>query len=195
MSHTYAKHITRDFPKGVKLGQLNDEIKNSILSVKFVGVTQKDDINILILFSSLLTPDEVALLSTITQSHIPKVKLKFDNTVKMTSVLTEINISTYHRLDTYVYEGTDQAILVKAVAVASMDDGVTDYQIRIYDRTNRKVIVENTFTNTDLEILELYPINNLPQEAAIFELQTKKRGGDDTVGVNVSSATLYLRNS
>jgi len=53
--------------------------------------------------------------------------------------------------------------------------------VRIYDVTNNTVISEKEFNNTEYSIIEFDTISNVPETAAIWEVQVKRIGKNNTI--------------
>jgi len=78
----------------------------------------------------------------------------------------------------------------KIAAIVSVDSAANPGRIRIYDLTNAKVIAELTgIVDLVPTIRELQPIQNVPNEPAIWEIQTAVQILG-SVDINLYSVTL-----
>lgn len=103
------------------------------------------------------------------------------------------NVS-YTRVLTWVYNGsrTDGAI-VSVDCVAYMENGPSSYSIQMYDRKNREIVAEGTFTNTDEDTVALtvYP-NKVPTKKTRMEISIK-RDSNPSKYVYITGVTFGLK--
>jgi hypothetical protein len=87
------------------------------------------------------------------------------------------------------YDGSSP--LTKICFVSYKDANVTNYSIRIFNKTNDQIIAEKICTNTSEEINVITSISNLPLTTSIFEVQIKKTGGNPSQYVYLESVTFF----
>ena len=87
----------------------------------------------------------------------------------------EIRDDTYVVASTILFPGSKRIGWPKYIqAILMADVAATPGDIRIYDLTNSKVIVEKIgINNITPQIIDLGPISNVPNEPAIWEIQIR----------------------
>jgi hypothetical protein len=75
-----------------------------------------------------------------------------------------------------------------------MESGVTEFNIRVYDATNKKIIALGTFSNLIEQKQEIRDFENIPNGPAVLEIQVSKLGGGQNRGVFIDSATVFCFN-
>jgi len=84
------------------------------------------------------------------------------------------NKQTYEEVCLYPYLGNKMGTPKKIYIVSKIDNSSFVYDVRLFDMTNNKIIVEKkSLNNTELQIVDLGELTNLPTEEAILELQIK----------------------
>jgi hypothetical protein len=97
----------------------------------------------------------------------------------LTSVTAEIPANAYATYSQFVYRGTtvDGPItsVTALIGAGSIAGGGPQYQYRIYDVTNSKVIAESIVSNIagDRVLLSINTISNLPAGTAVFAIQIR----------------------
>lgn len=142
--------------------------KGSILvhdGEKIVGITPSED------------GDTFEYDST-TPSGIKPVAKNTKKIVKLNKTRSNITSSgSYDALYEFVFPGGDVSSISSIKFLSYMDNGITSYDIRIYDSTNGTVIATVNLTNAVKTIITLSSFNNIPTGDAIMEIQAKKNGG------------------
>ena len=102
---------------------------------------------------------------------------------------TNFNSSSYSKVLVLSLKGIRDSVLREINLISNKKSDVTSYDIRIFDITNNKMIIEKTLLNNDNEeIINISEndINNLPYDAAIIELQVKATSNKKNKYVYVS---------
>lgn len=117
----------------------------------------------------------------------------YDKIINITPTISKTNSTTYIRLASFTYEGSNKIGNIKKILLSGyMDNSITNYKIKVNDKTNNNIIVENTFTNTDEEIIDLTPLVSIPNSRAVIEILAKKTGGSTSKNIYINSITLYF---
>ena len=184
-----------DFGGSINIEQLDLEIREDPnITTTLRGITLTGD-EVTIDFESNLTPQEESQLNILILNHTPTTKVLYDNIVKANIDSYVIQTNRFRRMDAIPFEGSDEiGNIEKISALAFMDLGVSEFSIQIYDKTNQKIIAENTFTNTVEEIVDLIPISNIPKDRAIIEIKAKKSGGTGNKNAYLNSLVFYIKN-
>lgn len=190
---TYTYSLVSDFGGSLNSKQLHNEIVADVgITPTLTGINTEDDV-VDVIFVSALSAGEQTTLNNLASAHTAVTEVSYSSKIKFNLNSREISNTSYTRLDTLIYEGTNNTSEIKKMlAIGYMDSGVTNFSIKINDKTNGTVLAENTFTDATESILELTPISNLPAERSILELQVKKTGGAGNKKVHVDSVILYL---
>lgn len=193
MASTYTYSLSSDFGGNLRISHLHlDVIAEAGITPTLTRIDMEGD-NVDIVFDSALSAGEQTTLNNVVSAYTYVTPVNYDNTIKFNIKNRETSNTSYTREDTLIYEGSNNTGDIKKIlAVGYMDSGVTNFSIKINDKTNNNIIAENSFTDTTESILELTPISNVPTERSILELQIKKTGGAGSKKCYVDSVTLYL---
>lgn len=102
--------------------------------------------------------------------------------------------NTYEVIITLTVPGESVNPVENIKLLSYKDNGITSYDIRIYDATNNQIISETNFSNNLLEINTISNLSNLPSTESIIEIQTKKNGGNNSKNVHILEATIQFAN-
>lgn len=184
---TYTYSLASDFSGNLNHRQLHDEIDESSITQILTSVTSNGDV-VNIYFDASLNASGVTTLDNLVSDHIPAQLYNFSKVIVLSPLVQSTYSTIYKKVHVYYYEGSKSIGTITCTNVLSyMSSGVTNYTIRLFDQTNDTVLAENTFTNTEEEECILTPISNVPEKAAILEIQIKKYGGDKTKKVYFDS--------
>lgn len=174
---------TYNYTKDADLGLLMTEIQDSSITTTVGGIIPFDNGTIDIIFDSALStsgsPIEQTILTNLVNAHVKPTPTESVRCVELSfsgnkSPHIEINKTTYVTASRFIFQGSNRVGTVDDINVGVDVDSGTSASIRIYDHTNGNVIGEETgITNTDLQIITIDTISNVPQTQAIFELQVK----------------------
>jgi hypothetical protein len=196
MSTTYTKSLNTDFGGSIIIQQFHKEVEAIVgITPNIIAVTLTGD-EIEILFDTPLSAGEETILNSIISSHVPnysKPKVQF---YTVTAQVQKIKTTSYSKTIRFNYPGSDNSGAIDYVEVISnMDAGVTSYNIRLYDKTNDKIMAELTnLTNTADMVHDFGTISHIPANNAILEIHIKKNGGSSNLSINIDSATVYYGN-
>ena len=190
-TETYS--LASDFGGNLNSRQLHDEIDaNNNIVPNIIGVVITGDV-VDIIFDSGLNAGEQTTLNGLISAHTPVTIVTYDNTIKLTPKNSNISNTSYSRVDTFVYEGSDTIGTIKKISgIGYMDSGVTNFSIKLYDKTNGLIIAESSFTDTTESILSITPINNVPTGQALIEILVKKTGGNGNQKAYCETVTIYF---
>ncbi|RLB63803.1 MAG: hypothetical protein DRH08_10590 [Deltaproteobacteria bacterium] len=89
------------------------------------------------------------------------------------------NSSSYSPRFTFQFPGSSFIQTINSLTVTARAQGGGDsYDIRIVDSDTGLVVAENLgLTNLTFEIIDMFPVSNIPSDPTIFEVQTRKDGG------------------
>jgi len=185
---TYNKSLSADFGGNLNQRQFHEEIESEAgITVTLQGITKTGD-DIEIIFDSALSAGEQTTLNTLISNHSPSTQAGSQiSNISIPEHLVESN--SYMTITSFNYPGTNFWKNTTNIKVISfMEEGGTDYDVKIYDITNHKKIAEKTFSNTDEDICDLGTLNNLPSNEAIFEVCSRTSG--DTIA-HVKNVNIY----
>lgn len=169
----YTYSITTHLGGNVNLSQLHQEIKtNPYIDPNLIGVNKNND-NITIEFDSILTGAEENILNSVVASHDPQEIIEMTNSLTANPRDNSIKTDYYKRLCSFLFPGSTHASFKTH---SYKNTTLTSYSIKIYDVTNRKLILEKTLNNIDEIPIELGLGNNIPSTNSILEVSCKKTG-------------------
>ena len=167
--------ITTDFG-GVEpnVGQLHLEIEANVNITKTLyGVTPYGD-TVNIEFDLTLSGAEKTELDNIVANHVPFSVTYTDKSHIITPNISETNKSSYRRVATTIFPGATYA---KAESISYMESNGTSYDIQIFDKTHKQILLNANLTNTEEDIQDLGELSNLSSNPCQIEVSIKKNGG------------------
>lgn len=170
--------LNTNFPSGLASDQLQDEItENETIVSNVTHINVNGDI-VDIYFDTSLSGDDKIALDGIVAVHIPEI---IDNYLinHITPQFQTIDKSEYFRIHSFIVKGEKAESIQEIKVLVCQDSDITSYDVKIYDRTNDKVIAEQNFTNTSIAINNMGTLNNLPKNESIFDVLVKRNGGVD----------------
>jgi len=178
---SYNKSILTDFG-GVtpNIRQLQNEISLSLPSINYINM---EDDTIQLIFTSELSGAEIITMNSIISSHAPSNEKTLSAHINAQTRKESIKSSTWFETASFTFPG---GTFAKIYSYSYMDDGATSYSVRVYDKTNNTVIVENSFTNTVENQVYLGIGSNVPISKAVWKVQVKLNGN--------SSKRVYIEN-
>ena len=179
---TYNYSISTEFggATGLNMSQLHDAIvAEAGITPTLDGLNSTGD-SLDIVFTSALSGGEQTTLDSLVASHVPDNSPPRLNFYSFDPKKESINSTSYSKFGTFKYDGSDVIGAINYIdVVAYKGDSATSYSVRIYDRTNDRVVAEATdLTNTIEEIQSLGTVSNIPTQKAVFEVQAKRVGGN-----------------
>jgi len=185
-SYTYA-----NFAGDVDIGQLNYEVENSSLE-GLLGINTTST-HVIFEFDNELNDDSENILSSIVSSH-SSANVGSSNAEILTVSETTSN-SDYTLKYIYNYSGSRDKPISKIEIISNMEAGGSNYSMRIYDRTNKKIISELTgLSNTQSAINNMTSISNLSYNKSLLELHVKIVNSDinKLACVHINSMKIYF---
>ncbi len=165
------------------IGQLHNEIVNEVSITKSLyGISQyEDDVNII--FETSISGPEKIILDNIVSNHVVVVPTpNINNKLTIYSKKDKINNTSFVRVGSDIFEGSTYAT---AKSISFVDSDATSYDILIYDKTNKNILLSVNLSNNQESIQELGELTNLPTSTCQIEISVKKNGGIDTSNVHV----------
>lgn len=197
MTSTYNYSLTSDFNRDLKTSQLHKEIENDTgITPNLIGIRLGND-NVGIEFDSALSAGEQTTLNGLVSAHTSDNSAPRTNFYDCYPKRDNITSTTYEKMGSFKYGGSDQIGIINYIDVIShKDSSLTSYDIRIYDQTNNLVITERTgLTNTEEVVNDLGTISNIPTAEAVLEIQAKRTGGSGkNKNVYIDQAIIYYNN-
>jgi hypothetical protein len=181
--------VSVDF-KGVipNIRQLHNEIINNINITKTLNGVSKYADAINIEFNLTLSSAEKTTLNSIVTAHIPIY-------IPITPNRLQIYCGNSLKNPIFTLAGTNIFIgstYATASAISYMDPGITSYTIRIFDKTNKVIILDSNLTNTIESIQNLGVLSNLPTTTSQLEVLIKKNGGGVKDAVYIENVIIYF---
>ena len=191
MGEVIYSYIT-NFPSGWNQSQFHKEIKNNIsITTTFHGVNKDDDV-IKLIFDSTPSAGEITILNNLVSSHVPNNTPNYKLIQTLIPHIESVNESSYIKITSFTYQGTDNTEMIqKCRSLSSMDIGMTNFSIRLFDATHDTVLGESTFTNTTTNINCIGSIANLPTNVSIIEVHVKTVGGSTTKKAHIDEISYF----
>lgn len=172
------------FASSFKQRQFHTEVANSAITANLHGVSRTGD-SIDIVFDADLSGADETVLDGLISNHVPDTTPTNFNYQTFSVKKPDVAGTSYGVLDRVAFRGGTYA---KIYSISYMDTSVTDYSIRIYDRTNGNIIVEATgLTNTNEGLTVLGLGSNISATNAVWEIQANKTGGSGNKTAHVDS--------
>lgn len=190
-TETYS--ITSDFTNTtvVEISQLKKEIlAESGITTTLTRIDNTGD-QVDIVFDSAISGGEKTILDNLVANYLNIIEVPVTYTTILNNVIsTSVKTTTPKRVCTFIYEGSNSiGSIGKIVAIAYKSSTITDYTIKITDKTNNLTIAEETFTNDNEDAIEFASISNVPTTRAKIEISMKGSGNQK---VYIESITFYL---
>ena len=171
-----------DYTKEIDVSKLRKEILESGIVTSLKGVTLRDGDNLTIDFVSSLSAGDETTLNNLIAAHVANPPLPTSEHVRCVelsfagdkSPYITVKKTTYVTVARFIFQGSTRVGLIDAVNVAlDVDSGATA-TMRLYDHTNgNEMGVLTDITNTDLQVVNIEPIVDVPEGTSILELQVK----------------------
>ena len=159
--------------------QLHNEIILETGIVKnLIGITIYQD-TVDIEFDFSLSGGEKTLLDAIVSSHIPLYNADTPNSLNIVPKKNTVNSNSYTRIAANIFNKTKYAI-AKSVSYCTG----TSYDIQIYDKENKQILLSKNLTNNEESIQDLGILTNLPSSSTQIKISIKTNG----------EGTVYMEN-
>lgn len=162
-----------DFPQNkFSQNQLQYELKQNNIPITLDSYNQQD-INLTLYFSGNVA-DYTTQIMDIIHNHIPKTIDSFNEIIEIfNSSNKTYSTNVYTKVCEFPYKGENIHSILKCELLSYINMENLTYNIRIYDKTNNKIISEKTFSNTTNEICVIDSLINFPFYASILEIHCK----------------------
>ena len=191
MSTKYTYSYSVDFNNSVYETQLLGDIDSDAGITPTILRVDRDDDDINIYFDSALSTGEKTVLDALISNYTYTPKVRFSGNLTLHPNNHTFKNDDYSVEDRIIYEGPEfTGDIYKIVDIGNMESKNDGYSSKIYDKTNNKIIAEKSFTNTDLEIITILNITNIPLNESILELHVKSEKKNNKAFIN--SVMIYL---
>ncbi len=98
-----------------------------------------------------------------------------------------------YKNSSFIRTGAYSSPLMKngtASSISYMDSDVTSYDIQIFDKDNKQVLLTKNLTNTNESIQDLGVLTNLPTLPTQIEISIKKNGGNKSSKIYIENVTI-----
>lgn len=134
----------------------------------YINATSQIDI----VFTQELSNEQLIILNNAIDDYIPPQELYIplrNETILNNAVISSI---AYSVIGTYYFSSLDNDTFITSFTIVSCVKGAISYKIRIYDSINNKIICEtDSLNNTNLQIVKLDNLSNIPLNDTLFEIQ------------------------
>lgn len=166
MTYTYSYTI----PNIKFLSDLYNYILETLALEFYINIEATVDI----IFNQELTNEQEIILNNLISGYIPpqelSVVVKTENIVLSQNTIMSTDIYTI--IGTYFYTVPDDDSFISSFKTIASVNGETNYKFRVYDSINDTVLCEsNTLNNTNLQIISLSDVTNLPINDTLLEIQ------------------------
>jgi hypothetical protein len=147
--------------------------------------------NIYVVFAAELSPADFSTLTTVISNHNGNVPPTPTSRVILATRTNIYKSNVWDRAIAFHYDSDINKSITAIEAYSCMVNGITSYDIRVYNATANEVIVEATFTNTEYQTVNLGTISNMPLTHSDIDVLVRVNGG---LGKNVyvDTITFYL---
>ena len=159
------------------IAQLDTEIKANVsITTTLNGISKYADI-VEIVFISTLSGPEKTVLDGIVAAHVPVYIPSTDKKLNI-SCKTNSNKASFTRVATEMFLGSTYAT-AKCISYMSSNSG--SYDVQIFDKTNKQVLLAKNLTNNTEDIMDLGVLSNLSISPIQVEISIKRNGANATV--------------
>lgn len=96
-----------------------------------------------------------------------------------------VSSTTYTVAAEFSFIKVEHETINSVKVVSKMDNGITSYDIRIFDSTNSATLAEINLTNTNMQINTIDSLSNIPTADAMIEVQARQTGGSGNKQVTI----------
>lgn len=169
-SYIYARSSIAD---DANYAQLHQEILEQIVSPVLTGITDIDAENVRFDFDSSLSGGQITTLDNIISEYTPIIPEDVPEKFADVYINKTISSSAYSVCGSFFFPGTLSGGSISKIKVLSNLTNGSIFYIKIYDKNNKKVIAETSFTNTNSAYNDVGTLSNLPFSSTIIEIQAK----------------------
>ena len=163
--------------------QLHTEIESNINITKVLQGINHTENNVDIVFDISLSAPEKTELDGVVSSHVPVFEIALENEI-IINIEKHSKKSSFRKIATYIFPGATYA---KAKSVSYMNSDATSYDILIFDKDNKQILLQSNLTNTTESIQELGELSNLSSEMIRVEISIRRNGGNSSTKVYIES--------
>ncbi len=170
--HAYNYSIENDFSNGLTSGMLHQDIISSGINTELLRIDTDGD-EVYIIFQEQLDKTSIETLDELIKSHVAS-PLYFFNKQQQHNITGKTSSQEYDVISQFIHGGSQNA---KIYTISYNTDKDAEYAIKIYDLTNKKIIIEKTLSNSDVSLQLLGVVDNLSLSPAIWEISMKTTTG------------------
>jgi len=192
---SYNKTVSGDFNGTLDQYQLREDITSSAISETLLEIILAvNDEDVTIKFADALTSGDEDILDDLIANHTPPAPSKHIFYRYNPSDCCLKYAPTYRRIGNgFEYGGSDNIGPINYIEVVSWCE-TSQFSLRVYDLTNRKVMAEITnVSNTTEGAVDVGTISEIPTQKAILEVQGKVETNDKSI-LQVSEVIVYHNN-
>ena len=184
MSYTYS--LSSDFGGNLLTHQLFQDIEaNPSITKSLVSIDTYGDV-VTIIFSEELTSEEVTALNSVISSYI-YTDIELCRVESITPKYDTIGL-LYSSIDVTFYYDTSRLSNLCHIKILGFINGGS-FDVRVVDVTHNQIIASGSFNNTDIKVLDLGTISNIPTSTSLFEVHVKVN--DAKYKVNIQKVMFY----
>lgn len=187
--HTYTYSTTLGFPTSSNISLINQQIASRINAIH-ISTTSNTELSMMQLtFNSKLSQENESIMHQIitTLDNPPYIGSK---QLSYSTNHEDISSTYYTTVITLAFPGSNFVQNITHIKVSGyMDEGGSEYHIRLFDVANGTTMASGAFSNTDHAINDLSDIGNIPTVPTVVELQCKT--SDINTIATIRSLTIY----
>lgn len=170
--------LSSDFSGNIREDQLHSEIQsNTAILTPLDGIIRSGDL-VTVRFFGNITENEGNVLNALVSVHIPDYTPVRRSKIVLPTTTSSITSNNWTRIGLGKFPGTSVIGDISYVDVSSyMESGLTQYQVRLIDRSNVDVICTANLNNTTLEPKSLGSILYQPDKESVLECLARTEGG------------------
>lgn len=112
---------------------------------------------------------------------------------EITPYRTKMNVKEFGRAASAMFDPEIHGELRRVKILSRMEEGMTSYEVEVFDRTNHTSLVTNTFTNdVDMELKDIGLISTPPLGKVNLEINVKRNGGSSSHKTRIGQIVFYV---
>lgn len=171
MSYQYTKSLQNDFGGEITPWKLHEQIENNGFIEMFIGLTVNGD-DVILYFNNEIMSNDMITLNAIINEHTPIQQPTIGkNIILIPFINNDYKNNNFKKIINFTFRGTNAYGNLTNIKVFSFSSKPENYDLKLYDVTNNKIICSATFNNIIEQNNDMGAISNLPIESATLELQ------------------------
>jgi len=170
---SYEYSLKTDFPQGLMSGQLHQTINSNKNITSQLSRIDTDGDLVQIVFESELDESSRNILAEIITSYVYEPPYSLNREQQYVTI-GQTDSNDYQRVAQFIFGGGCYA---KLYSISYITDENFSYNVKIYDKTNEKIIIEKNLSNTDKNLQILGVSSYLSSSPAIWEIYMNVTNG------------------